>query len=164
MKVFRIEREIYLNQTLSGMGAAKATFNRWYSQFTPLIYTSTARSLALLELAVHLDLSADLPTDRYWVEIEFDDDLEILEVSVDKLPLGWNNFPPSLRTQMLGDWFVRQNQYAVMKVPSSIVPQEFNYLIHPMHPDMAKIKVVKTEPLTFDSIIFNSTYKKHVKL
>jgi RES domain-containing protein len=151
MKVFRIEREIYLNQTLSGMGAAKATCNRWNSQFTPLIYTSAARSLALLELAVHLDLSADLPTDRYWVEIEIDDDLDILEISLDKLPLGWNDFPPSLRTQMLGDWFVRQNQYAVMKVPSSIVPQEFNYLIHPMHPDMAKITMVKTEPIIFDS-------------
>lgn len=150
MKVFRIEREKYLEDTLKGIGARLQNDFRWNSFGTSLVYTADSRALATLEIAVHLDLSEDLPSDRYFVEIEIPDDLMILEVYPADLPKGWNAKPPTKITQLIGDEFMSQNEGAVLKVPSSIVPQEFNYLINPNHSDIEKIKVFKAEKMTFD--------------
>lgn len=150
MIVFRIEREKYLKTTLSGTGASISKGFRWNSINTKLVYTAESRALAMLEVSVHLDLSEDLPTDRYFVEIEIPDKIIIQEVKIEDLPEDWNSKPPTLTTQTIGDDFVAQNESAVLKVPSSIVPQEYNYLINPDHPDAKKIKVIRKISLNFD--------------
>ncbi|MEP6646803.1 MAG: RES family NAD+ phosphorylase, partial [Saprospiraceae bacterium] len=53
--------------------------------------------------------------------------------------------------QIIGDDFVEQNEAAVLKVPSSIVHEEFNYLINPNHRDAKRIIVRSTSPMVFDS-------------
>lgn len=151
MRVFRIEREKYLSATLDGTGAAISEGFRWNSLHTYLVYTSESRALATLEVSVHIDLSEDLPTDRFYVEIEIPDDIEILELTIDQLPQNWDAKPPILETQYIGDDFVSQRNAAVLKVPSSIVPPECNYLINPNHPDSSKIKVISTQKLQFDN-------------
>lgn len=150
MRVFRIEREKYLDTTLKGIGAALTEGFRWNSLNTFLVYTAESRALATLEVAVHLDLSEDLPTDRYYVEIEIPDSVEMLELRQDDLPEGWDAKPPSLESQYIGDDFVIQNSAAVLRVPSSIVPLAFNYLINPQHPDAGKISVIGKIPMNFD--------------
>jgi RES domain-containing protein len=80
MRVFRIEREKYLESTLKGIGAAMTDGYRWNSINTYLVYTADSRALATLEVSVHLDLSEDLPIDRFYVEIEIPDDIQILEL------------------------------------------------------------------------------------
>ena len=151
MKVYRVERERYLATTLQGVGAALTEGYRWNSLNNYLVYTAESRALATLEVSVHLDFSEDLPTDRFYVEIEIPDDIEILELSIDELPENWDSKPPILETQFIGDDFVSQKNAAVLKVPSAIVPPEFNYLINPNHPDSAKIKVISTQRLQFDN-------------
>jgi len=150
MRVYRIEREKHLKSTLKGIGAALTDGYRWNSLNTYLVYTAESRALATLEVAVHLDLSEDLPKDRHYVEINIPDDIEILELKHRDLPVNWDSKPPILETQFIGDDFVSDNEAAVLKVPSSIVPPEFNYLINPNHPDAKRITVVSTEPLKFD--------------
>ncbi len=151
MIVFRIEREEHLETTLTGIGAALSEGNRWNGLQTFLVYTAQSRALATLEVAVHLDLSEDLPTDRNYVEIDIPDEIKIIELSNDELPDNWDDKPPSLETQYIGDDFVKSKEAAVLKVPSSIVPGEFNYLINPSHPDSDKIKVISTKLLIFDA-------------
>lgn len=151
MKVYRIEREKYLNTTLQGVGAALTEGYRWNSLNTYLVYTAESRALATLEVAVHLDFLEDLPTDRFYVEIEIPNDIEILELSINQLPENWDSKPPILETQFIGDDFVSQKNAAVLKVPSAIVPAEFNYLINPNHADARKIKVISTQKLQFDN-------------
>jgi RES domain-containing protein len=151
MKVYRIEREKYLDTTLQGVGAASTEGYRWNSLNTYLVYTAESRALATLEVSVHLDFSEDLPKDRFYVEIDIPDDLVILELSIEQLPENWDSQPPILETQYIGDDFVSQKDAAVLKVPSSIVPPEFNYLINPNHPDAAKIKVISVQRLKFDN-------------
>ncbi|NKI27901.1 RES family NAD+ phosphorylase [Arenibacter sp. 6A1] len=150
MRVFRIERKKYLETTLKGLGAARSNGFRWNSHNTFLVYTSESRALATLEVSVHLDLNEDLPTDRYYVEIDIPDDIEILELKNKDLPENWYSNPPILETQFIGDDFVAGNEAAVLKVPSSIVMPEFNYLINPNHADSKKITVVSKKPLKFD--------------
>ncbi|MDR0793235.1 MAG: RES family NAD+ phosphorylase [Chitinophagaceae bacterium] len=151
MTVFRIEREKYLKYTLSGIGASMAKGFRWNSFNTKLIYTSESRALATLEISVHLDLSESLPVDRYYVEIEIPNDIPILGIRPESLPEKWDAIPPATITQYIGDTFVYRNEAAILKVPSSIVPLEYNYLINPLHPDIHKIKVKKTVKMVFDS-------------
>lgn len=150
MRVFRVEREKYLATTLTGQGAALSEGFRWNSRNTYLVYCSESRALATLEVAVHLDLSEDLPNDRYFVEIEIADDIQFLELKIEDMPGNWDAKPPSLETQYIGDDFVNARQAAVLKVPSCIVPLEFNYLINPNHPDAIRIKVVAATPMKFD--------------
>jgi RES domain-containing protein len=150
MRVYRIEREKYLKNTLQGFGAALTEGYRWNSLNTYLVYTAESRALATLEVSMHLDLSEDLPLDRYYVEIDIPDELDILELRPEDLPDNWDIKPPSLETQYIGDDFVKDNEAAVLKVPSSIVPPEYNYLINPNHPDAKKITVVSKKQLTFD--------------
>ena len=150
MVVYRIEREKYLKTTLTGIGASMSKGYRWNSFNTKLVYTAENRALAMLEVSVHLDLSEDLPTDRYYVEIEIPVNITIQEVKVEDLPEDWNSKPPTITTQTIGDDFVFQNESAILKVPSSIVPQEFNYLINPNHPDSKRIKVIGKTSMNFD--------------
>lgn len=150
MLVYRIERGKYLNTTLSGRGAAMTAGNRWNSIGTPLVYTSANLSLAILEVAVHLNLTKSMPSDRMVVEIEIPTDIKIFEIQEAELPRNWHAKPPILETQFIGDEFIIASDAPVLKVPSSIVPLEFNFLINPGKVNMANIKVVRTFPFVFD--------------
>ena len=150
MIVYRIEREKYVDTTLQGIGASMSEGYRWNSLNTRLVYTAESRALATLEVSVHLDLSEDLPTDRFYLEIEIPDDITILEVELKDLPDDWDAKPPIITTQTIGDDFVHENEAAILKVPSSIVPQEYNYLINPNHSDASKIKIINKTRMSFD--------------
>lgn len=159
MRVYRVERKKYLKTTLKGIGAALTEGYRWNSLNTYLVYTAESRALATLEVSIHLDLSEDLPTDRFYVEIDIPDDIRILEIYPEDLPENWDSRPPILETQFIGDDFVKDGGAAVLKVPSCIVHQEYNYLINPNHPDSSKIKVISETAMNFDPRIKQNANK-----
>jgi len=150
MRVYRIERKRYLSTTLEGIGASLSSGFRWNSQYTRLVYTAESRALSMLEVAVHLDWSEDFPNDRYFVEIDIPDDILILAVQSQDLPVDWDSKPPVKTTQYIGDTFVQRHEAVVLKVPSAIVPFEYNYLINPLHPDARRIRVVQSTRMVFD--------------
>jgi RES domain-containing protein len=43
-----------------------------------------------------------------------------------------------------------RTEIAALKVPSSVVRNEFNYVLNPRHPDFGKILIGKPEEFTFD--------------
>lgn len=157
MRVFRIEREKYLDQVLSGLGAARSVYARWNSLHTRMVYASGSRALALLEIAVHLDLSEDLPTDRFFVEINIPDNLAYAAALQESLPPDWSESPPLRETQLIGDQFVTEAKTAILRVPSSIVPMEYNYLINPLHADAAQVRVVEKQRLEMDKRFLGRT-------
>ena len=108
------------------------------------------RKVRGLEISVYLDVSEDLPTDRYDVEIDIPDEVEILELRTENLPEHWDIQPPAIETQYIGDDFVLADQAAVLKVPSSILPPEYNYLINPNHHQARLITVISKSRLIFD--------------
>lgn len=83
------------------------------------------------------------------MEIDIPEDITILELRTEDLPDLWDAKPPILETQFIGDDFVKEKNAAVLKVPSSIVLQEFNYLINPNHPETKRISVISTIPFNF---------------
>jgi RES domain-containing protein len=152
MIVFRLCKSAWKHD-LTGRGA-ELTGGRWNSKGTPLIYTSSSRALCMAEVAVHLSLSI-LPDDYSLVEISIPDTISFAEKELKKLPAGWRSFPYDHQTQIMGDHFVQQSRYLVLKVPSAVVQGDFNYLINPRHPEINRIRIVSTERFAFDPRLFN---------
>ena len=150
MRLFRIEREKYLQAVLTGAGAAATSSGRWNVMHTPLVYTAESRSLAFLEVLVHLDAAMDLPSDRFMVELEVPPDCQVLKLNEDALPNGWDAPIPGDLTRSMGTQFVASMAAPLLQVPSAIVAGEFNCLINPRHPQAQGIRVVGTAPLKFD--------------
>lgn len=151
MRVFRLIRKKY-GIELSGKGAALCG-NRWNSKGTELIYCADSRALAMAEVAVHLSLSI-LPKDYVMVEIDIPSYLTISILSKEDLPVNWSSFPHLLGTQQIGDAFVAERKMCILKVPSAVVPGDFNFLINPHHPDFSAIQIVGHEDFPFDSRLF----------
>ncbi|WP_420571894.1 RES family NAD+ phosphorylase [Kordia sp.] len=154
MIVYRIDRAKRKNNLLSGIGAEKIG-GRWNEIGTRAVYTSQHISLAYLEVVMHLDITEDLPNDRILVHINIPDEVHVHEIK--KLPKNWNTFPYNSKTQEIFTKFVAENNYAVLKVPSAIVRDEFNYILNPIHIDFHKIQVVKIQKFAFDSRLYHET-------
>ncbi len=151
MEVFRLLRKKYSN-TLSGDGAA-IKGARWNSPGTKIIYTASNRSLSLAEVAVHFTL-ATLPDDYMMQTIFVPDDLSMMIIQEKDLPSGWNQFPHPASTKKIGDNFIKENKYSILKVPSAVTRGDFNILINPFHEQFKKIKIILIEPFPFDKRIF----------
>ncbi len=151
MKVYRLSRKKY-SAELSGKGAAMVG-GRWNSRGTEIIYTAQSRALAMAEVAVHLSI-ATLPSDFVMVEIEIPPATAVLEVETKDLPKNWNAFPYHPKTQDFGDIFVPEKKACVLKVPSAVVKEDFNYLINPGHPEFKEIKILRISNFPFDNRLF----------
>jgi RES domain-containing protein len=152
MIVFRLVRKKY-GFALTGEGA-KISGGRWNSVDLPVIYTSDSRALCTAEVAVTLQRGI-LPNDFEMLSISIPDNILIYEISIVDLPEGWRRFPYLENTMQIGNRFILENRYLVMKVPSAVVPGDFNYLLNPGHPDFKNIRIISAEPYEFDERFFN---------
>jgi RES domain-containing protein len=138
MIVYRVTQTRYKDD-LSGEGASRYG-GRWNSKGVPLLYTSDSRALCTLEVAVHLPLSI-LPAGYVMLEIELPDEAAIEVVEISELPDNWLDFPPPPTLRDIGDRFASERSAPILKVPSAVVPGDFNYLLNPLHPDYVKVAV-----------------------
>lgn len=152
MIVFRLSKGQYKND-LSGKGA-ELVGGRWNNVGVSMVYTAASRALCTVEVAIHLPLRI-IPVDYWLVSIEIPDDLGIESLDEASLPAHWKAFPYSDDTKKVGDTFISENKYAVLRVPSAVVQDEFNFLLNPRHLEFHRIKVVGSEPFEFDKRLFD---------
>ncbi|MEL1242975.1 RES family NAD+ phosphorylase [Flavobacterium sp. DGU11] len=146
MVVFRIGRTKY-SHDLTGEGA-RLHGGRWNHVLVPCIYTSESRALALLELTVNVNID-DIPRALSISTIEIPEDI-IKELSVAELPGDWDYSPSPTSTKDMGSDLLKTAEAAVLKIPSAILPLEFNYILNPLHPDSAKFKLIFVEDFVYD--------------
>jgi RES domain-containing protein len=146
MVLYRIVKCNYADD-LSGTGA-RLYGGRWNSEGKPTIYLASSRSLAVLEVLVHLP-PLMIPDNYCLVEIEVPDN-SITRISINDLPDNWKDISPPIALRQTGDEFLKKQEHLLMQVPSSIVPMEFNYLLNPHHQAMKKVKILTKEPFDFD--------------
>jgi RES domain-containing protein len=151
MILYRVARCQYAND-LNGTGA-RLYGGRWNSIGQPMVYLASSRSLAVLEVLVHLSPTI-FPGGFCMAEIEVPDD-SISNLDEKQLPLTWQDISPPAELKYIGDNFLKQQNHLLLKVPSVIVPMEFNYLMNPAHPAMDKVKVLKKKPFNFDERLSN---------
>lgn len=147
MELFRISRKKYIRD-LSGEGARKYG-GRWNRKGVNVIYTSSHESLAALEVLVHSSIN-DLPTDLEVLTLSVPDHVTVEKITESMLPENWKIYPaPRLLGDMGTDWALSKKSL-LLKVPSVIIPTEYNFLINPAHPDFSKINISKIRPFSFD--------------
>lgn len=151
MKVYRLSRRRFSFE-FSGKGAA-IFGNRWNSKGVEMVYTADSRALAMAEVAVYLTV-ATLPKEYVIMMIQIPKEILIEELNVNVLKEGWNNYPQLKATQNIGDQFIDNGKYCVLKVPSAVVKGDFNYILNPNHEDFRKIKIIEIEDFPFDKRMF----------
>ncbi|MFD1628392.1 RES family NAD+ phosphorylase [Pseudopedobacter beijingensis] len=147
MLLFRLTRKRYADD-LSGTGA-RLNGGRWNSIGTPMVYLASSKSLAVLEVLVHLPFEL-IPEDFYMATYHVPQQ-EILETETEKLPANWKDIPHQNSTKNLGDMFIKDSKYFLYKVPSIIVNDEYNFLLNPHHPLVKEVKLEKLESFIFDT-------------
>ena len=131
---------------LDGGGGLVAA-GRWNSLGNRIAYTSGNLSLCVLEQLVHIDLE-DVPDDYTAFKIEMPDDLPVGTVSLSDLPDGWHEVDhPHCRK--VGDQWIQDKATPVLRVPSSVILHEPNFLLSPIHPQAQHIQVVEQHLFTF---------------
>lgn len=126
---------------------------RWNSRGTRVIYTAGTLSLAALEMLVHLN-NEEILLSYSFAAATLDESLILPIEEFQKLPKNWNDSPPLMEIQQIGDEWVREQVSVVLKAPTSILPVEFNYLINVEHPEFSKVKLGKPQTFTFDERLY----------
>lgn len=154
MLVYRIGRRRFA-RSLTGRGAELYP-GRWNNELMPVLYCADSRALCALELLVHLDRST-VPADHTVTTLMVPDDAPILIPATGQLPQGWNNAMYSDAARAYGDRFIRSRTHLVLRVPSAVLPDEYNFLLNPLHPDMSRVKVVSVARFVFDPRLFKKS-------
>ena len=141
----------YGSDDLSGKGAEK-TGGRWNRSSTPVIYASGSIALAYLETIVHLSGIDPLPLNRYLVKINFLATAWKARTIFDAaMHVGWDALPAGLVSLDWGTEWLQSRKSLLAEVPSIVVPEEFNILINPRHPDAGNLTPKKVRRWNYDT-------------
>jgi RES domain-containing protein len=69
---------------------------------------------------------------------------------VELLPSDWKRGLMPASTVALGSQWAKEKVSLALKVPSIIVPSEFNFLINPLHPNFEGLIVEAAKPFRLD--------------
>jgi RES domain-containing protein len=144
MLVYRLGLTIYAEQ-LTGEGA-RLFGGRWNEVGTPCLYTCETKALCVLEYSANV-ARIDMPLHLSFTTYQIPDE-GWQSFSAHELPSGWQAVPA---TQAVRRWGTEQLKNALaIRVPSVIIPTEFNFALNPLHADFKKVKIKAVEPFTFD--------------
>ena len=133
---------------LSGLGGL-AHAARWNKPGHPILYAAANASLATLEMVVHV--RPDLFGERTLLELELPSETELEKVSEQAFIQLLRNAPKGdleAKTREFGSTWLRERRSLVLEVPSFVMPIERNYLLNPLHPEFAKVEVLRRELVT----------------
>jgi RES domain-containing protein len=144
---WRLSHKKHTETAFSGEGA-KRFGGRWNPPGYAAVYAADSLSLAILEMIVHLDEDQDIQS-YVAIPVEFEENL-VLCWPTEELPKGWACLPISDVTQQMGKAWLDEKKSLVLKVPSSVVRNDSNFVINPLHPDFPKIKTGSPQSLLID--------------
>lgn len=136
MLVYRIVHEKY-STTLFASGLE----GRWNSDGKKVLYTAESVSLAYLE-TMNYRKGFGFNNDFKIMVIQLPTIIDWLMVESNHLPKNWRDFRNYQDCQKIGDdWFDAAKDLA-LKVPSAVVPENFNVVINTLHPAYKKVKLI----------------------
>jgi RES domain-containing protein len=140
----------YEAHDLTGKGAERSG-GRWNRPGTPVVYCSVTRALACLETLVHL-AKHPLPLNRYLVRITVPAVAWAAAIELEGATrVGWDAEPAGRTSLDWGTAWLTSGGSLLARVPSVVVPEEFNVLINPAHPGIADVKAHKLRKWVYDS-------------
>ena len=133
MELFRLCREKH-SHSLNASGVA----NRWNKENEFVIYAGSSRSLSTLEMLVHRNSIKILDSYKMLVISVEDKKNTIVSLSLNDLPSNWKKLEAYSDLQFIGsDWY-QNKKSLLLKIPSAVIDQEFNFIINTLHSDFRK--------------------------
>jgi RES domain-containing protein len=113
-----------------------------------MVYLAGCPPGALIEILVRLELNQlELPPSYLLLHISAPDRLSIPDLL---LPEGEAWKEDEVVTRKVGDAWLKSRRSALARVPSAILPDTFNYLLNPLHPDAARVTIAKVHNALLD--------------
>ena len=137
VQFWRVEKEIFAETARTGEGARIAG-GRWTSPGLPAIYCGQSLALSVLEILVHAVTPDERADPRVWFRLTLRADAW-RSVPPRRLPKGWDDPVIHPETVALGDAWLRGGKSAALRVPSAVIPGEWNYILNPLHPQFRKL-------------------------
>jgi RES domain-containing protein len=155
--LWRLIKTRYVSHGLSGEGA-RLFGGRWTSPGHSVIYCAQHLSLAILEILVHTD-NKKMFSSYSKIAIEVEEE-QIHHVSESELPDNWNDPFPGSELQEIGNQWLNSGESLILRIPSAVVHEEYNFLINTQHDEFDKINVKYMEPAALDMRLFGSSQKE----
>ncbi len=150
---WRLVKATQAATAFTGMGARLAG-GRWNQPGEAVVYVSSTLSLAALDLFVHLDTRSRTALRLVAIPVEIP---EQLVSGPPELPPTWRAQPPPADTKSLGSAWLRSGASCVLRVPSALIPIEYNFVLDPSHPDFNDIEIGDHEAFSFDPRMWKSS-------
>lgn len=150
--VWRIARHTTLGNPTDMSGeAAKDNGGRWNSIGSAVVYSSTTIALAALETLTRFS-NADTARNSFLVRVEVPYEIwrKRKTTPAASLPVTWLSIPAAPTSIDFGDAWLAARSEAIMLVPSVIIPEEFNVMINPRHPEAGRITASVQRPFLYD--------------
>ncbi len=155
--IWRIVEDTPEAKAFDGEGS-RITGGRWNHKGIAVVYASESIALSALEKFVNFGQRGKyLKFALTKAEIPLNIIIDVKEIK--DLPPDWRKYPPPRSTQDLGTAWVKEGASAVLKIPSVIVPEEFNYILNVSHPDFKMIKTYDPVSFSFDSRMWEASGK-----
>lgn len=151
IRAWRLVAAAYADRMMSGGGAYRRG-GRWNSRGRAVVFLSESLSLCVLENLVHMVKAPMLRSFKsIWVDIP---ESSIRTLEKKDLPLLWKAVPAPQETKQIGDRWFDNKVSPVLKVPSTVVPEEWNFVLNPMHPDFNELKIGQVRDFSFDERLY----------
>ena len=148
LTAYRLTKAKYADTAFDGEGA-RVNGGRWNPVGTSVVYLSDSLPLAALETLVHLERAVVLDAYVYF-EVSFETE-GVLDLAPEDLPEDWQANPEPASTVAIGEaWLLRQASL-LLRVPSVVIPKNYNYLLNPGHPERDELEVQGPFPFSFDA-------------
>jgi RES domain-containing protein len=147
MLVYRIVHKSFSKKII-----APGFAGRWNGSGRKVVYCAESIALAFLENMIRrqgIGFNQDFKT----MILEIPDTLKIQFVQFKDLPAGWRKFNDYSKSQPIGNNWYDEGIFPILKVPSAVLPESYNYVLNATHPDCKKIKLLKTTDLIPDERI-----------
>ena len=111
-----------------------------------MVYTSDSPACALLETCVHIVVDDAPPT--FTLLRIIGPEIAPVEITSTDLPKDWVNNQDV--TRQLGTEWLKSRRSILLKVPCALVPETWNYLLNPLHPDAELFSIEHSYEYPFD--------------
>jgi RES domain-containing protein len=145
---WRIAKARHANTAFDGEGARREG-GRWNPRGVPVVYAAESLSLAALEQFVHIPKAA-AGISFISFKVEIPPEVKVAELGIASLPPNWRAEPVPDETMAIGEAWFKGRTSSVLKVPSVIIPEEFDYVLNPVHPEFRKIRIKTPKSFSFD--------------
>ena len=137
LHLWRVEKEIFVSTARTGEGARVAG-GRWNSPGLAAIYCGESLALSVLEILVHAVTAEERADPRVWFALSLPQKV-CRTVALKRLPRGWDDPVSHPGTVAIGDQWLRSGISVALRVPSAVVPGEWNCILNSAHPQFRKL-------------------------